>query len=243
MICLSISRWLLSTCGLKRSYHSCHSSVCMLLVRESSFKELTGLTPHKSKYITGITLHRYKELTCLTPHRSKYFTGLILHRSKHLTGLLFFPTPPVFYTPAAHTSTRNLQMVQLEKFQPGAFYHIYNEGNNKEPLFIEDRNFPYFLRLWHKYLSPLSEAYAYCLLRNQFHFLIHIRETSDLVRASGIRKQTRLVPKLSNFISLQFAHLFNAYSKSFNKAYDRTGSLFRERFRRRSISMMRKSHH
>jgi hypothetical protein len=126
-------------------------------------------------------------------------------------------------------------MVQLEKFQPGALYHIHNEGNNKEPLFIEDRNYPYFLRLWHKYLAPLSESYAYCLLRNQFHFLIRIKETPDLLRASGIRKQTTMTPRLSNYISLQLAHLFIAYSKSFNKAYDRTGSLFRERFKRKSI--------
>jgi putative transposase len=126
-------------------------------------------------------------------------------------------------------------MVQLEKFRPGALYHIHNEGNNKEPLFIENRNFPYFLRLWHKYLSPLSDAYAYCLLRNQFHFLIRIKETPELIKASGIKKQITRMPQLSNFVSLQFAHLFNAYSKSFNKAYDRTGSLFRERFRRNSV--------
>ena len=29
--------------------------------------------------------------------------------------------------------------------QPGRFYHIYNRGNNRENVFIEERNYRYFL--------------------------------------------------------------------------------------------------
>ena len=30
----------------------------------------------------------------------------------------------------------------------GTFYHIYNRGNNRENIFVEDRNYSYFLNLW-----------------------------------------------------------------------------------------------
>ena len=30
----------------------------------------------------------------------------------------------------------------------GTFYHIYNRGNNRENIFVEERNYAYFLELW-----------------------------------------------------------------------------------------------
>jgi hypothetical protein len=57
-----------------------------------------------------------------------------------------------------------------EPLQYGRFYHIYNRGNNGENLFVQQRNFPYFLQLYAKYIQPVAETYAYCLLPNHFHF-------------------------------------------------------------------------
>ena len=34
--------------------------------------------------------------------------------------------------------------------QPGVYYHIYNREN----LFIENRNYPYFLTLYEKHIEP-----------------------------------------------------------------------------------------
>jgi hypothetical protein len=30
---------------------------------------------------------------------------------------------------------------------PGSYYHLYNRGNNREPIFLDARNFTYFLAL------------------------------------------------------------------------------------------------
>ncbi len=54
----------------------------------------------------------------------------------------------------------------------GQYYHIYNRGNNRENLFVEEREYPYCLRLYGKYILPVAQTFAYCLLPNQFHFLI-----------------------------------------------------------------------
>jgi len=32
----------------------------------------------------------------------------------------------------------------------GTFYHIYNRGNNRENIFLQERNYVYFLDLWWK---------------------------------------------------------------------------------------------
>ena len=53
--------------------------------------------------------------------------------------------------------------------QLGKYYHIYNRGNNREDLFIDERNYHYFMRLYTKYIQPIADTYAYCLLCNHFH--------------------------------------------------------------------------
>ncbi len=57
----------------------------------------------------------------------------------------------------------------------GNYYHIYNRGNNREDIFIEPPNYSYFLSLYAKYIDPVADTYAYCLLRNHFHLLVRIK--------------------------------------------------------------------
>ena len=40
--------------------------------------------------------------------------------------------------------------------QLGKYYHIYNRGNNREDLFIDERNYHYFMRLYAKYTNRLQ---------------------------------------------------------------------------------------
>ena len=61
--------------------------------------------------------------------------------------------------------------MEKEVFEIGQYYHIYNRGNNKENIFIEDKNFNYFLKKMKEYLIPIADVYAYCLLKNHFHII------------------------------------------------------------------------
>ena len=36
------------------------------------------------------------------------------------------------------------------------YYHIYNRGNNGENLFIEERNYQYFFKLYIHYIYPIA---------------------------------------------------------------------------------------
>jgi REP element-mobilizing transposase RayT len=105
--------------------------------------------------------------------------------------------------------------MKYEVLVEDSFYHIYNCGNNKENIFIEEQNYDYFLKLAKKHLFKTSDILAYCLLKNHFHFLIKTKENSS-----------------SKEISQSFSNFFNSYSKSINKKYGRSGSLFKDRFSR-----------
>lgn len=127
--------------------------------------------------------------------------------------------------------------------QYNVYYHIYNRGNNRENIFIQERNYYHFMNLYDKYIAPIADTYAYCLLRNHFHLLVHIKSEQEIITTA---KQVHLrhssqenqgtphhnKPSRSGYPSQQFANLFNAYAKSINYAYGRTGSLFQNPFGR-----------
>ncbi|WP_062053578.1 transposase [Aquimarina longa] len=108
--------------------------------------------------------------------------------------------------------------MKYEPLTPDAYFHIYNRGNNKEDIFKNHRNYSYFLSLLEKYILDVCEVYAYCLLKNHFHLVV---KTHDHVEGK--------------LISQKFSNMFNAYAKAVNKAYDRDGSLFKDRFSRKKI--------
>ena len=97
------------------------------------------------------------------------------------------------------------------KFAAGAYYHLYNRGNNFQPIFFESENYLYFLRQLRKHLTAeAAEIIAYCLMPNHYHLLVHLK-TDDL--------SDRMQP---------FAL---AYTKAINKRYGRVGSLFQGHFK------------
>ena len=116
----------------------------------------------------------------------------------------------------------------------GNFYHIYNRGNNRENIFLQERNYAYFLDLWWKHISPIAETWAYCLLRNHFHAVVFIKETEDLTGLVGKSGHQDLRGDLSGpkSPSKYFSNFFNAYARGVNIATKRTGALFERPFKR-----------
>jgi putative transposase len=109
----------------------------------------------------------------------------------------------------------------------GEIYHVYNRGNNRENIFIEERNYFYFMQLYEKYIPRVADTFAYCLLGNHFHFLVRIREEHDC--QSSEDWQSYPTPGQA------FSNLFSTYTKAINKAYQRTGSLFEKPFKRKIV--------
>ena len=129
------------------------------------------------------------------------------------------------------------------------FYHIYNRGNNRETIFKEEKNYQYFLEKFDEYLGNLLDVYAYCLMPNHFHFLVKTK--SDFRSLNGELRFPNSNDQITNSKYIQsknseisfaevytkaFKDFFICYSKSINNAYNRTGSLFQPKFKRKIIT-------
>ncbi|GIZ08208.1 hypothetical protein [Flavobacterium sp. UMI-01] len=128
----------------------------------------------------------------------------------------------------------------MEVKQPiehGNYYHIYNRGNNGIDIFLSVDNYNHFLKLYAKYIEPIAETFAWCLLKNHFHVLVRIKEQNEIVNEE-LSYTTTENPKVIN-PSRQFSHLFNAYTQAVNKRYNRTGSLFETTFERKLVTSER----
>jgi putative transposase len=146
----------------------------------------------------------------------------------------------------------------------GKYYHIYNRGNNRENLFREERNYQLFLALYTKYVVPVADTYAYVLLKNHFHFLVRTRTIAEQAAwwasrdrdltgekahlsgrsmAIGGQMEERHAQSVDIDVdfkpldpSKQFSNLFNAYARTFNNTYRRTGALFQRPFGRIEVT-------
>lgn len=118
-----------------------------------------------------------------------------------------------------------------KEFRPGDYYHVFNRGVNKQPIFIDDEDYFQFLKRLQIILDliPVSmiktnirplpkdsfSILAYCLMPNHFHMLI--RQNTDI----GIDK---LILKLCT-----------SYSIYINKKLGRVGALFQDTFKAKLI--------
>jgi putative transposase len=108
-------------------------------------------------------------------------------------------------------------------FAEGEFYHLYNRGTEKRKIFLNRKDYNYFLSLMYVCNSTKSiekrnlgksfdrgetivDIGAYCLMPNHFHILIH--------------------EKIEGGISKYMLKLMTGYTMYFNQKYKRTGKLY-----------------
>ncbi len=53
----------------------------------------------------------------------------------------------------------------------GTFFHIYNRGNNEENIFVQERNYAYFMELWWKHTYQVFETGHFVCLEIIFTLL------------------------------------------------------------------------
>ena len=114
------------------------------------------------------------------------------------------------------------------KLTGGNFYHVYNRAVDRKPLFTRKRNYAFFLTRMVKYLIPVLDVYAFCLLRNHFHLLVKIKDFTTLQDLAAFEDLLNLVPNA-------FKKMFQSYAMAFNKQENRIGALFQEPFKRSLI--------
>jgi len=91
-------------------------------------------------------------------------------------------------------------------------YHVFNRGNDRQHLFLEEQDYKYFLEQLLTAKKRLQATiYHYCLMSNHFHLLVRVVKGQDL-------------PRMMHFTQL-------GYARYFKKKYHSVGHVFQERFR------------
>ena len=97
----------------------------------------------------------------------------------------------------------------IMKFEPENIYHVYNQGNNHERLFLNPDNYQHFLNLFKSFVLPYTEVLAWCLMPNHFHYMLYTDE-----RSSDLKQQGNLsLDPVTN----GFRKLLSTYSHEYNK--------------------------
>ena len=110
------------------------------------------------------------------------------------------------------------------KFEPNITYHIFNQGNNQRKIFFERADYLFFLKKMRKHLLPFGDMLCYCLMPNHFHWLIQIRYV-ELPMSNLDENHPR--PELTRSLNHSIGILLRSYTRSINKKYNWSGSLFR----------------
>jgi putative transposase len=62
------------------------------------------------------------------------------------------------------------------QFAANHIYHIYNRGNNSQPIFFSIENYLFFLKKVRTHLLQHVDILAWCLMPNHFHFMVYVNE-------------------------------------------------------------------
>ena len=114
------------------------------------------------------------------------------------------------------------------QFEASNLYHIYNRGNNKQPIFFNRDNYLYFLTKVKRYIVPACDILAWCLMPNHFHFLIHANtDTEKIIKETPLK-----INALTEGIRL----LLSSYTQGINKQNNSTGNLFQQKTKFKCVS-------
>ena len=110
-----------------------------------------------------------------------------------------------------------MQRTPQSNFIQGGYYHIYNRGNRKQNIFLNEKDYKRYLAKLKEYRQKHNVTIlAYCLMPNHVHFLL--RQNSPEPVSTFIQK------------------LHTAYSMYFNKKYEQVGHLFADRFKTKIVA-------
>ncbi|MDH6252160.1 REP element-mobilizing transposase RayT [Chryseobacterium sp. H1D6B] len=116
-------------------------------------------------------------------------------------------------------------MANTENFECGYVYHIYTHANGDDLIFRDDGNYNFFLDKLLKYIVPIADVYAYCLMPNHFHLLIRFKDLEQITSENEHK-----------YLMKQFSNLLNSYAKAYNKRYNRRGALFLDFLKRKRVN-------
>jgi putative transposase len=105
-------------------------------------------------------------------------------------------------------------------FQPGCYYHLFNQGNNRQRVFLQQSYYGLFMELYEKYVLPKCKTVNYSLMPNHFHFMIYCDDRYKDFKPDSILDLHPINAGIRQTLSL--------FTRTVNKYERRSGSLFRQ---------------
>lgn len=120
------------------------------------------------------------------------------------------------------------------RFIEGEIYHVYNRGNNKQPIFFTRENYLFFLAKIRKELLPYCDVISYCLMPNHFHLEVFIKPlpTSGLAISSHSTDRQPAGKTFNNGLAI----LLRSYTRAIHRQQNITGSLFQQKTKARLLN-------
>lgn len=122
----------------------------------------------------------------------------------------------------------------MMRFIEGEIYHVYNRGNNKQPIFFNRENYLFFLAKIRKELLPYCDIISYCLMPNHFHLEVFIKPLPTLRLALSSHSTDR-----HQTFSNGLAVLLRSYTRAIQRQQNITGSLFQQKTKARLLNNSR----
>jgi putative transposase len=99
---------------------------------------------------------------------------------------------------------------------PGNYYHFYNRGVNRQPIFFHKENWGFFIKKLRHYFKPAQIIIlAYCLMPNHYHLLVYL-----------------LAENIGNTVMQPFG---TSYVKAINRQQKRVGPLYQGPFKAKHV--------
>ena len=113
-------------------------------------------------------------------------------------------------------------------FLPNNIYHVFNQGNNRQPIFFHQKDYLIFLSLYKRLFPDNCSTMAWCLMPNHFHFMSLADERCNArIKQGGI-----YLDPITNSIR----KLLSSYARIFNNQYRQTCSVFRQKTKAKCLS-------
>lgn len=101
---------------------------------------------------------------------------------------------------------------QPRNFRANSFYHIYNRGNNKDPVLKFSSDKQLFISLLFKFKDTCDiHIVKYCIMDTHFHLIVRTRNNP--------RNLSKYMQKVTA-----------SYASQINRKYQRVGHVFQDRF-------------
>jgi putative transposase len=134
-------------------------------------------------------------------------------------------------------------------FHAGSYYHLRFRSIDGLKLFPYQESREFYLQQFSIYFQSVMDCFAFGLLDNHTHFIVRIKNTTDLLGSiCSIPRQFRTKPMqifsedpindhaVSTMTERQVNSFMASYAKAINKLNSRKGGLFQSPFRRSLIT-------